>query len=92
MLILSVSEAKRQINEPILLPTPDGDTCWFQPHRSISPNVRNAIRRAALLAMAPRERTIEQIVQDGHAALERARREALVTGQAIDDEEVSLVC
>jgi hypothetical protein len=36
--------------------------------------------------MTQRERTTEQIVQDGHIALERARHEALVTGRAIDDE------
>jgi prevent-host-death family protein len=73
-------------DEPILLPTPDGDTRRFQPRRPVSSDVRDAIRRAALLAMTQRERTTEQIVQDGHIALERARHEALVTGRAIDDE------
>lgn len=73
-------------DELILLPTPDGGTRLFQPHRPVSPDVRDAIRRAALLAMTQRERTAEQIVQDGNIALERARHEALVTGQVIDDE------
>ncbi len=55
-------------DEPILLPTPDGGTRLFQPRRPVSPDVRDAIRRAALLAMTQRERTSEQIVQDGNIA------------------------
>ena len=79
-------DAPSGADEPILLPAPDGGTRLFQPLRPVSTDVRDAIRRAALLAMAQREHTTEQIIQDGHTALERARREALVTGQAIDDE------
>ena len=73
-------------DEPILLPTPNGGTRIFQPHRPVSAEARDSIRRAALLAMSQRDRIPEQIVQDGQAALERARQQALVTGQAIGDE------
>lgn len=69
----------------VLLPTPGGGTRQFQPNRPVSPEVRAAIQRAALLAMSQRERTPQQIVQDGQAALERARQQAIMTGQAIDD-------
>jgi len=84
--IWAALDAPSGADEPILLPTPDGGTRIFQPRRPISPGVRDAIRRAALLAMAQRERTTEQILQDGYAALERARHEALVSGQVIDVE------
>ena len=69
-----------------MLPTPEGGTRLFQPRRSVSPEVRDAIRRAALLAVVQRERPSEQIVQDGQAALERARQQAMASGTAIDDE------
>ncbi|HSN74911.1 MAG TPA: hypothetical protein VL334_07445 [Anaerolineae bacterium] len=72
--------------DPILLPTPSGGTRRFQPNHPLSPEVRAAIQRAALLAMSQRERTPQQIVQDGQAALERARQQAIMTGQAIDNE------
>jgi len=73
-------------DQPVLLPTPDGGTRLFQPRRPITPEVREAIRRAAQLALAQRERTPEQIVQDGRAALERARQEAALNGQAIAED------
>jgi len=44
------------------------------------------IRRAAQLALAQRERTPEQIIQDGRAALEQARQAAILSGQAIEEE------
>lgn len=44
-----------------------------------------------LLAVAQRERPSEQIVQDGQAALERARQQAMASGTAIDD-EVEAAC
>jgi len=72
--------------ELILLPTPNGGTRRLQPNRPVSPEIRAAIQRAALLAMFQRERTPQQIVQDGQAALERARQQAIMTGQAIDNE------
>lgn len=73
-------------DEPILLPTPDGGTRLFQPRRSVTPDVREAIRRAAQLALAQRERTSEQIIQDGAAMLERARQQAVLNGLAIAEE------
>ena len=73
-------------DQPVLLPTPDGGTRLFQPRRPITPEVREAIRRAAQLALAQRERTPEQFIQDGRAALERARQEAALNGQAIADD------
>ena len=84
--IWAALEAPISADEPILLPTPDGGTRIFQPHRPVSAETRDTIRRAALLAMSQRDRIPEQIVQDGQAALERARQQALVTGQAIGDE------
>jgi prevent-host-death family protein len=71
---------------PILLPMPGGGTRMFQPRRPVSPEVRDAIRRAGQLALAQRERTPEQIIQDGRAALELARHEAMASGHAIGDE------
>ena len=73
-------------DEPILLPMPEGGTRMFQPRRPVSPEVRDAIRRAAQLALAQRERTSEQVIQDGRAALELARQEAMANGRAIEDE------
>ena len=77
--------------EPILLPTPDGGTRLFQPRRPVTPSVREAIRRAAQFALAQRERAPEQIIQDGRAALERARQAAALSGQAIEA-EVEAAC
>jgi hypothetical protein len=48
--------------------------------------VRDAIRRAAQLALAQRDRTTEQIIHDGRAALEYARQAAILSGQAIEEE------
>lgn len=79
-------DAPTGADQPILLPTPDGCMRLFQPCRPITPEVREAIRRAAQLALAQRKRTPEQIVQDGHAALERAREEAILSGQAIAED------
>lgn len=48
------------------------------------------MRRAAQLALAQRERTPEQIIQDGAVVLERARQEAVLRGQAIiEDSEAA---
>jgi prevent-host-death family protein len=79
-------DAPAGADQPILLPTPDGGTRLFQPRRLVTPEVREAIRRAAQLALAQRDRTLEQIVQDGRAALERARQEAALNGQAIAED------
>jgi prevent-host-death family protein len=79
-------DAPAGADQPILLPTPEGGTRLFQPRRPVTPEVREAIRRAAQLALAQRERTPEQIIQDGHAALERARQEAALNGQAIAED------
>ncbi|MCB0204890.1 MAG: type II toxin-antitoxin system Phd/YefM family antitoxin [Anaerolineae bacterium] len=84
--IWAAVEAPSSEDEPILLPTPDGGERRFQPTRPISPEVRAAVRRAGLMALLQRERTSQQIVQDGQAALERARKQALASGAAIDDE------
>ncbi len=73
-------------DEPILLPTPDDGTRLFQLRRPITPDVQDAIRRAAQLALAQRKRTPEQIIQDGCAALEHARQAAVLSGQAIEEE------
>ena len=81
--IWAAVEAPLGADEPILLPTPNGGTRLFQPRRPVSPEVRDTIRRAAQRALAQREWTPEQIVQDGHAALERARQAAILSGQAI---------
>ena len=45
-------DAPRGADQPILLPTPDGGTRLFQPRRPVTPEVREAIRRVAQLAMA----------------------------------------
>jgi prevent-host-death family protein len=79
-------DAPAGADEPILLPTPDGGTRLFQPRRPVSPEVREAVRRAAQTALAQRERPLEQIIQDGRAVLERARQEAVLSGQAIEEE------
>jgi prevent-host-death family protein len=84
--IWAAMEAPLGADEPILLPTSDGGTRLFQPRRPVTPNVREAIRRAAQLALAQRERAPEQIIQDGRTALERARQEAVLSDQAIEDE------
>ena len=84
--ILTALEDPANRDDPILLPTPDGGTRVFQPNRTVSPEVREALRRVAQLALAERDRSPEQIIQDGSAALQRARQEALVSGRAIDDE------
>jgi prevent-host-death family protein len=84
--IWAALEEPSSAGEPVLLPTPNGGTRHFQPSRPVSAETREAIRRAALLAFAQRERTQQQIVQDGQAALERARQQALLTGAAIEDE------
>jgi len=67
----------------LLIPTPDGGTRLLQPGGPVTPEVRGTIRRAAQLALAERDRTAEQIIQDGRAALERARQEAILDGRAI---------
>ena len=79
-------DAPAGADEPIFLPTPDGGTRLFQPRRPITPDVREAVRRAAQLALAQRSRTPEQIIQDGRAALELARQEAILNARAIEDE------
>ncbi len=84
--IWAAVDAPTGADEPILLPTSDGGTRLFQPRRPITPDVREAIRRAAQLALAQRERTPEQIIQDGRAALEQARQAAILSGQAIEEE------
>ena len=84
--IWAALEAPTRADKPILLPTSDGSVRTFQPSRPVSAEMRDTIRRAAQLALAQRERTPEQIVQDGCAALERARQEAIVSGRAIEDE------
>ena len=84
-------EAPSSEAQPVLLPTPNGGTRRFQPNRPVSPEVRAAIQRAALLALSQRERTPQQIIQDGQAALERARRQAIASGAAIDDEAEAAV-
>lgn len=73
-------------DEPVQLPTPAGEVRTFQPMRPVTLEVREMIRRAAQMAMAQRDRTPEQIVQDGHVALERARDAAIRSGRAITTE------
>jgi hypothetical protein len=41
--------------------------------------------------MSQRERTPQQIVQDGQAALERARQQAVASGAAIENEAEAAV-
>jgi len=84
--IWAALDAPTGADQPILLPTPDGGTRLLQPCRPVTPEVRKAIRRAAQLALALRDRTPEQIIQDGRAALERARQEAVLNGQAIAED------
>ena len=84
-------DAPTDSDAPILLPRSDGSTRVFQPSRQITPDVRDAIRRAAQLAIAQRARSPQQILQDGRAALAQARQEAILTGQAMDDEGESAV-
>jgi|GEM_PF-1238201 len=84
--IWAALDAPASADEPILLPTPDGGTRLFQPRRPITPDVREALRRAAQLALTQRERTTEQIIHDGRAALEYARQAAIMNGQAIEEE------
>lgn len=68
------------------LPTPAGGTRLFQPRRPVTPEVRETIRRAAQLALAQRDRTPEQIIQDGAAVLERTHQDAALNGQAITED------
>ena len=84
--IWAALEAPLGTDEPILLPTSDGGTRLFQPRRPVTPEVQDAIRRAAQLALAQRERTSEQIIRDGRVALEHARQEAILSDQAIADD------
>lgn len=84
--IWAALDAPAGADQPILLPTPDGGTRLFQPRRPVTPEVREAVRRAAQLTLAQRARTPEQIIQDGRAALERARLEAILNGQAIAED------
>lgn len=70
----------------MLIPTPNGGTRLFRPRRQVTPEVREAIHRAARLALTARDRTPEQIVWDGRAALERARIAAILNGQAITED------
>jgi len=41
-------DAPADADQPVLFPTPDGGTRLFQPRRPVTPDVREAIRRAAL--------------------------------------------
>lgn len=84
--IWAALDAPAGADQPILLPTPEGGTRLFQPRRPVTPEVREAVRRAAQLTLAQRARTPEQIIQDGRAALERARLEAILNGQAIAED------
>ncbi|MBX7233914.1 MAG: type II toxin-antitoxin system Phd/YefM family antitoxin [Caldilineales bacterium] len=84
--IWAAMDAPTGADQPILFPTPDGGARPFQPSRPVTPEVREAIRRAAQLALTQRDRTPEQIIQDGRAALERARQQAILSGQAISEE------
>ncbi len=67
----------------MFIPTPNGGTHLFQPRWQVTPEVREAIHRAARLTLTQRDRTPEQIVWDGRAALERTRKAAILNGQAI---------
>jgi prevent-host-death family protein len=84
--IWAALDAPAGADEPILLPTPDGGARLFQPRRPVSPEVREVVRRAAQMALAQAGRSPEQIVRDGRAALERARRDAILNGRAIEEE------
>lgn len=84
--ISATLDASPDDDAPIWLPTPDGGVRAFQPHRPLSAEARDAIRRAAQMALTQRNRTVEHVIQDGRAALDRAREEAIKDGRAIDDE------
>ena len=70
----------------MIISMPDDGTRLFQPRRPVTTEVRGTIRRAAQLALAQRNFTPEQILQDGAVVRECARQKAVLSGQAITEE------
>jgi len=75
------------VEEPIMLPTPEGGWRPFQPARPLSPRAVERLRAAARLADQRRDWPVAMTVEQGRHALERAREAALVLGIAILDEQ-----
>ena len=79
------------VEEPVMLPTPDGRWRPFRPTRPVSPETLKLIRRAAQIAWARRDWTPEMTAEAGRRALERARADAIARGIAIEDEREAAV-
>jgi prevent-host-death family protein len=87
--VLSGSEGA--VEEPVMLPTPDGRWRPFRPTRPVSPETLKLIRKAAQIAWERRDWTPEMTVEAGRRALERARADAIARGIAIEDEREAAV-
>jgi PHD/YefM family antitoxin component YafN of YafNO toxin-antitoxin module len=86
-----LSEGEVAVEEPVMLPTPDGRWRPFRPTRPVSPETLKLIRRAAQIAWERRDWTPEMTVEAGRRDMERARIEAIARGIAIEDEREAAV-
>jgi PHD/YefM family antitoxin component YafN of YafNO toxin-antitoxin module len=86
-----LSEGEVVVEEPVMLPTPDGRWRPFRPTRPVSPETLKLIRRAAQIAWERRDWTPEMTVEAGRRDMERARIEAIARGIAIEDEREAAV-
>ena len=86
-----LSEGEVAVEEPVMLPTPDGRWRPFRPTRPVSPETLKLIRRAAQIAWERRDWTPEMTVEAGLRDMERARIEAIARGIAIEDEREAAV-
>ena len=80
-----------EVEEPVMLPTPDGRWRPFRPTRPVSPETLKLIRRAAQIAWERRDWTPEMTVEAGRRDMERARIEAIARGIAIEDKREAAV-
>lgn len=81
-----LSEGEAVVEEPVMLPTPDGRWRPFRPLRPVSPETLKLIRKAAQIVWERRDWTPEMTVEAGRRDMERARIEAIARGIAIEDE------
>ena len=76
----------KEAEEPVMLPMPDGSERPFRPHRPVSRETLEGIRRAAQLARERKDWTREMTVEQGRRDLERARADAIARNIAIDED------
>jgi len=81
----------KEAEEPVMLPMPDGSERPFRPHRPVSRETLEGIRRAAQLARERKDWTREMTVEQGRRDLEQARADAIARGIAIEDEREAAV-